>query len=270
MNRLAYPRFIWSNHRGLMIFSIIFIAAMQFLVVKLITTFDTASILSAIMDQLPAQFRQFLTQEFLTVLSVEGAAAFGFNHPMVLTVLAINAIILPTRDLAGEIEGGTMELLLAYPVRRTTLLLSLWISGVVMLLVIISGGFIGSLTAISIFYQLNFHFFVKLLQIVSNLWLLFTLIFTFTLLLAVFGREGSKIGARAAAVILIFYLLHFLSGIWDALKFTRPFNIFTYYPPAQLMFEQSDFWLNALILVILTTVCLLVGLRQFNRRDIPG
>jgi ABC-2 type transport system permease protein len=270
MSRITYPLFIWKNHRGLAIFSVIFIAALQFLVVKLITTFDTASILSAILDQLPEQFRMFLTREFLTVLSVEGAAAFGFNHPMVLTLLAINAIVLPARGLTGEIEGGTLELLLAYPIRRTTLLFSLWISGVLLLLAIIGGGFAGSLSAITIFYQLNYHLFIKLLQIVITLWLLFVLILSFTLLLASFGREESKIGARAAAVTLVFYLLHFFSGIWDALRFTRPFNIFNYYQPAQLMFEQSNFWQNAAVLTMLTGICLALSLRQFNRRDIPG
>jgi ABC-type transport system involved in multi-copper enzyme maturation permease subunit len=174
----------------------------------------------------------------------------------VLTVLAINAIILPTRDLAGEIENGTMELLLSYPLRRTTL--------------IIGGGFVGSITAISIFYQLNFHFFLKLLQIVFNLWLLFVLIFSFTLLLATFGREGSKTGARAAAITLVFYLLHFLSAIWETLKFTRPFNIFTYYQPAKLMFELESVWVNVVVLTVLTGICLTASLRQFNRRDIPG
>jgi ABC-type transport system involved in multi-copper enzyme maturation permease subunit len=270
MSKFTYPLFIWKNHRGLVIFSLIFITAMQFLIIRLITTFDTVSIVSAIMDQLPPQIRMFLTQEFLTVLSVEGAAAFGFNHPLVLTVLAINAIILPTRDLAGEIENGTMELLLSYPLRRTTLLFSLWISGSVLFLAIIGGGFVGSITAISIFYQLNFHFFLKLLQIVFNLWLLFVLIFSFTLLLATFGREGSKTGARAAAITLVFYLLHFLSAIWETLKFTRPFNIFTYYQPAKLMFELESVWVNVFVLTVLTGICLTASLRQFNRRDIPG
>ena len=111
---------------------------------------------------------------------------------------------------------------------------------------------------------------LKLLQIVFNLWLLFVLIFSFTLLLASFSREGSKTGARAAAITLVFYLLHFLSGIWDTLKFTRPVNIFTYYQPAKLMFELESARVNVAVLTVLTGICLAVSLWQFKRRDIPG
>lgn len=270
MSKLSYPRFIFKNHRGLILFSVIFICAFQFLIIKLITTIDTRPIISAILEQLPAQMRMFLTQEFLTVLSVEGAAAFGFNHPLVLILLAINALLIPTRDIGGEIESGTMELLLAYPLRRSELLISLWMTGAVILLLIISAAYGGSLAAISIFYELHRDFAFKMLQIAANLWLLFVVIFSFTLLLATFGKEGGKIGTRAAAVILTFYLLHFLSSIWNALEFSKPFNIFTYYQPAKLMFDQDSFWLNSLVLIVLAGICLSISLKQFNRRDIPG
>lgn len=270
MNKLAYPLFIWKSQRGFAIFSMVVMAALQFLVIVLISTLDVAPILTVLLEQLPERFRTLINEELLTRLSLKGAAAFGFNHPLVLALLAINAINIPNRHIAGEIETGTLELLLAYPMQRTRLVFSLWISASLLLFLIVFGAWISSLTAITVLHKLSFDLFMQMLKIGSNLWLLFVLIMSYTLLISTFGKEGSKIGIRSAGITLIFYFLHLLSTLWNSIDFIRPFNIFTYYQPLKLMFDQRNFWLNFGVLITLIGVCLLVSIKQFNRRDIPG
>jgi len=270
MAPLSFPLFIWKNHRGLALFSVIFIATLQFLIVKLVADIDIAPIVSAVLEQLPPRVRSFINEQFLTLLSVQGAAAFGLNHPLALILLAINAVGIPLRDLAGGIESGGMEWLLSHPLTRTRLLLSLWTTAAVMLLVIVAGAVAGALSGILIYHQLTLDLFRKLLQIGANLWLLFLFIHSYTLLLAVFAREGSKTGIRSAAITLSCYLLHFFDKIWDFLSFSKPFNFFNYYTPQDLMFEQGNLGLNAAVLSTLSLVCLGAAVYQFNRRDIPG
>ncbi|MFQ5585008.1 MAG: ABC transporter permease subunit, partial [Calditrichia bacterium] len=264
MNKLAYPLFIWKSHRGLAIFSILFITALQFLIIFLITSFDTAPIISAILKQIPQRFRILFGEQLVSMLSVRGAAAFGFNHPMVITLLSINAIIIPTRHISGEIESGTLELLMAYPLSRTKLLLSLWFSGGLYLFIIVFCALAGSLTGIAIYDQLTPELITKMCQIGINLWLLFLLIMSYTLLISTFGKEGSKTGMSGAFVLLLFYFLFFISSVWDLLKFTQTFNIFTYYQPQKLMFGLRSLWLNIGVLGMLTSVCLFISLKQFN------
>jgi len=266
---MGYIRLIWRNNRGFAIFSMIFITLMQFLVLYLITTFDTLAIVSAILDQIPEKMRVFLNDSFFSMLTLDGAAAFGFNHPLVLAVLAINAINIPVHHISRELETGTLELLLSHPIKRKTLLLSLWLSGCIILLAIIVAALIGSFSAIALFHQLSGGIIFRMLQISFNLWILFVLIYTYTLLFTVFGKTGSKAGNISAFLTFGFYLLHFLAQLWKFIEFTKTFNIFNYYEPQALMFKQDNVLVSSAVLGALIIISLLLSLWKFEKRDIP-
>ncbi|HFE65272.1 hypothetical protein B1H10_06300 [candidate division KSB1 bacterium 4484_188] len=265
-----YIFLLLKNHRGLTLFGFLLSASLQFLIIYLIVVLNPAPLVAAFLDKLPLQLRMLFQQEFITSFSLEGAAAFGFNHPLVLTTLGILAIIVPSRHLTGEAENGTLELLLSYPFRRRELLFSLWLSGSLLLLMVVCGGWIGSLSALSIYHQLTLPVFFKLIEIGFNLWLLFTLVMSYTLLASSLGRESGKVATRSAGLTLIFYFLHFLSSMWQSLAFTKPFNIFSYYQPQKLMANQQSFLLNVVVLVGFILFCLSFSFFHFQHRDIPG
>ena len=267
---MSYFYFIWKSHRSFLLFSIIIISLFQFLILKLVTTFDQSSMIMYFLEKLPENMRAMFGEDLISMLTFKGTAAFGLNHPLVLVILAIGAITTPSRHIAGEVEGGTLELVLSFPISRIKLLLNLFISSLVFLFLIIFCAVCSSLLSIYIFHQLTVALFYKMLQIGCNLWLLFVFIMSLTMLLSSFGKEGGKVGIRVAGITLVFYLLHYLSSLWDAIKFTKHFNIFTYYQPEDLMTGQRSFLLHFIVLSSLTLLCLLVSLYQFNRRDIPG
>ena len=267
---MSYFYFIWKSHRSFLLFSMIIISLFQFLILKLVTTIDYSSIIMNLLEQLPEIVRAMFGEDFISMLTVEGAAAFGLNHPLVLVILSIGAITIPSRHIAGEAETGTLELVLSFPVKRIKLLLNLYISAAVFLFLIIFCALCSSVLSISIFHQLTFGLFTKMLKIGCNLWLLFVFIMSLTMVLSSFEKEGNKVGIRVAGIALVFYLLHYLSSLWDAIQFTKPFNIFTYYQPEDLMTGQRSFLLHFMVLSSLFLLCLLVSIYQFNRRDIPG
>jgi ABC-2 type transport system permease protein len=269
VNSLAYPRFIFRSHLGFTAFAAIVIGAMQVIVIKLVTGIDTGPILEVLMDRLPAAFRFLITEQFLSALSLKGASAFAFNHPLVLSLLAISAIGVPNRHISGENEDGTLELLLAHPFRRSSLLVSQWLSSAFLLFVMVLVGLGASLTAIATSGELTSELRMTLLKIATNLWLLFVLIMTITTLMATFSKAGHKVVLRSAGLLLVFYLLDVLAILWDALEFVKPINFFTYFQPQKLMFGQRSFGLNASVLMGAIAVCLAISLRQFGRRDIP-
>lgn len=269
MIKLAYLRLVWRNNKAFAIFSMGFITLLQFLILYLVTTFDTTAIISSILAQLPEAMRAFLQDGFFSTLTFDGAAAFGFNHPLVLALLVITAVNIPVHHITRELDSGTLELLLAHPFKRSALILSLWISGCLILLFIITAAMIGTLTSIILFHHLTTGIFIHILQIGINLWLLIVLIFSYTTLIAVFGKMGNKAGNLSAVITLVFYLLSFLSQIWDALDFIKPFNFFSYYEPQKLMFNQGHFTLDILVLSGLALLCFWISLKQFAKRDIP-
>ncbi|GAB4370419.1 MAG: hypothetical protein Kow0042_12640 [Calditrichia bacterium] len=269
MNPLEYGTFLWKSHRGLILFAFLFFAGMEFLIITLITTIDTAPIISAILDQLPPRLKMIFNQEFLTRFSIKGAIAFGFNHPLVLAVLSLVSITLTARHVAGEAESGTLELLLSYPLKRSRFILTLWSVLAIFLLFIVCGGWLGSILALLVYQQFGLEYLAGILKVGGNLWLLFILIMSYSLLISTFDREGGKAGTRSAAITLIFYFLHFISSIWERIDWTKPLNIFSYYLPQKLMFGERSFWVNALVLLAAISICLLGSIIQFSRRDIP-
>lgn len=270
MNKLAYPIFVWKSHRGLLAFATLLCAALQLLIVVLISGMDTRTILAVLMEQLPKQFQAFISEQFLTTLSLKGALAVGFKHPIVLTLLSIVAITLPYRHIISELETGTLELLLAYPVRRYRLLLQLWASGCAAIFLIIVVTLAASLTTITTTGNLSADLMVSMVQIAGNLVLLMVLIMSYTMLLSTYGRQGSKVGMLSAGITLVFYLLDLVSSLWEPLSVVAPLNIFTYFQPQKLILGEANFLTNALVLIGLILVCLGVSLRKFEKRDIPG
>jgi len=265
----AYIRLIWRNNRTFAIFSAILISLLQFLILYLVTTFDTQAMLAAILDQMPPIMKTFLEDSFFNLLTYDGAAAFGFNHPIVLVLLVLNAIIIPGHHISRELESGTLELLLSNPFKRGSLITSLWISGSLILFFIIAISLAGSLSSILIFHTLTPVLLSRLVEICFNLWLLMVLIFTYTLLIAVYSKMGIKAGNISAIITFFFFLLFYLSELWLVLAFTKPFNIFSYYNPQETMLGTGNYLMDISVLVILVSILFFLGFRQFNKRDIP-
>jgi ABC-2 type transport system permease protein len=269
MINLTYIRLVWRNNRGFALFSLVLITLFQFLLLYLVTTFDTTAMLSAILEQMPPMMKAFLQDSFFSMLTYNGAAAFGFNHPIVLILLVITAVNIPAHHITRETETGTLELLLAHPFRRRTLIFSLWIAGCLILFLIIASALIGSYLSIILYHELSRQIVINLLQIGFNLWLLIVLIFSYTMMIAVFARQGLRAGNLSAVITFVFYLLFFLAQIWDVLGFTKPFNIFSYFEPQAIMFGKGNFDLDVLVLTGLILLCFWVSLRRFERKDIP-
>jgi len=266
---MTYLKLIWKINRGLTIFSMVFISLFQLLMLYLVTTFDTQAILHSVMNQLPETLKLFLNDSFFNMLTFNGAAAFGFNHPLVLALLAMVAISIPVRHISREIENGNMELMLALPFRRRSLVLQLWFSGFLILGAIIFASCISSLAAILIFHELTWNVSLHILEISVNLWLLFVLIMTVTLLIATLSRGGGSSGIVSAMVTLLFYLLFFTGQLWAAFKATLPFNIFNYYQPQNIMFGKENLLVDCMVLGSLIFLLMCASVYTFERRDIP-
>jgi len=266
---MTYFRNIWKVNSGFTIFSMVFISLFQLLILYLVTTFDTQAMLRGVMEQMPKNLRIFLNDSFFSMLNFDGAAAFGFSHPMVLTMLAIVAISIPVRHISREIENGNMELLLSLPLKRKSLIMKLWGAGLFIIAIIVISSLVGSLIAILIFHELNTRVFLLLLETGLNLFLLFAAIMSFTLYVATASRGGSFAGNLSAGIVLLFYMLFFIGQIWDFLKPTLYINLFNYYQPQKILLGNGFLWVDYLAYAGLTILFLFLGLKKFNNRDIP-
>ncbi|MCH8962898.1 MAG: hypothetical protein IH820_16705, partial [Bacteroidetes bacterium] len=94
------------EHGVLFVFAFLMIGFFQVLILTLVIEVDLLGMVEMFMRQLPPQIRRVLGDQIMAQFSVNGAVAFGYMHPMVLTLSIIVAIVLPARHVAGEIEKG--------------------------------------------------------------------------------------------------------------------------------------------------------------------
>ncbi len=75
--------------------------------------------------ELPGQMVQaIMGGEDIRIENGADLMSISYVHPIVITILGIWAIGRATNAIAGEIDRGTMELLLAQPIRRSAIILS--------------------------------------------------------------------------------------------------------------------------------------------------
>ena len=264
----SYIKYIIKSHWGFLIFALIFIPLVQFLLIDVFTGTDTKPFIDSVMKMMPPQFKMIVGEQFFSSLSVEGAAAFGFNHPIVLTIFIILIINLTSTHLAGEIERGTMEIMLSFPVRRISIIITLWLIAMIILFLIVLFAYMGQLFAVYIFDTLTGEFAFKIIKIALNLWLFMTMIMSFSIMISSFMKEANKSASITAIAMLVFYFADILSSMWKPLDFLKPFNIFTYYQPQKLLIGQRTLTENLPLLIGLTIIFFVISLWQFRRRDI--
>jgi ABC-2 type transport system permease protein len=227
----------------------------------------------------------------------------GYVHPLVITILCIWAIGRSSGAIAGEIDRGTMELLLAQPLRRSRLIaahfcidlltipllcLSLW-----------AGTFLGVFLVGPIElssedlkrFPFPVHINPEALRLDPatfgpGLWNVAALVFAvsgYTLWLSAAGRFRWKVLGTAVFITLLQFLINVVGQLWETVGVLRPFTVFYYYQPQQIVLAQrwsvdlgkvwsNGHWsLNVLaVLVAVGFVGYGMALWTFTRRDLPA
>jgi ABC-2 type transport system permease protein len=73
----------------------------------------------ALLKLLPGVITTALGGEALQLGNVTGLVSVGYQHPLVLTLFMLFAVAVPTGLLAGQVQQGTMELILSRPTTKT-------------------------------------------------------------------------------------------------------------------------------------------------------
>jgi len=188
--------------------------------------------------------------------------AFGWLVPLLTLVLGIG---IGAAAVAGEEEAGTMDLLLALPITRTSVVLQKLGSMVVLLMVLGLAIFAGTaLGAVSVDMDLS----TVNLAAASFSGALLGLVFG-TLALAIgaaTGRRGTSLGV-SSGVALVAFLIQTLAPIVGWLEPFHPLTPFYYNAESQPLVNGLH-WGHAGVLLGLSGLFVLIALVTFRRRDI--
>jgi ABC-2 type transport system permease protein len=231
--------------------------------------------------------------------------AVGYLHPFVQTMICLWAVGRAAGAIAGEIDRGTMELLMAQPIPRWRIVLShLWID-LIVLPILCLGLFFGSLVGTWAYgpftvdpqtvNDVGFPIRIEATTFEIDAWALgpgmvnvFALLFAisgYTMWLSARGRFRNWVIAQAIFITLVQFVINVLGQLWDGISFLRPFTVFYYYQPQEItlrgtwFIELGTVWnggekLLALpcvgVLFVVGAIGYLMAFRTFNRRDLPA
>jgi ABC-2 type transport system permease protein len=185
---------------------------------------------------------------------------------MWMIIIASAVVLFAVRAFAGEINGGTMELLLAQPVSRTKVAITRVVAFVGYAVLLNVATFV-PIQFLGPTYGIDLD--AKTFWSVFALGVLFTLaVGGFAMLLSSVFRDGGKPAAIASGVLLTFWIADMVANVSEAAEFFDPVNIVTYWQPGVIINGgevSSDAWWIYGAIALVTLVGSVV---VFSRRDV--
>ena len=221
----------------------------------------------AFLDALPSIVKSALGGEMLQFGNTAGLIAIGYNHPFVLFLFMLFAVGTPTGLLAGEVQRGTMELILSRSITKTQVYACagiLTLGGMFALDLVM---FLGTVVAVHLFTFPDHVPLDVFFRIAINGGLLASTFGAFSLLCAgTFGRLYAAIGVSVAFLVLN-YFVAVLANWWPRLAFLKRATLF-------YLIDSSHLWQdwpvrNLLLLAALLLAAAGVGAVIWHRRDLP-
>jgi ABC-2 type transport system permease protein len=202
-------------------------------------------------------------------LNLPGTVTLGFQHPFALALIGIFAVAAASGAVAGERQHGTLELLLARPISRRTLYVTLTVALLVvvaLMVALILVGIVASSAAQDLLGQLDVG---QMPLVLLNGVLLWTAFTTFSLAASVsFDRLGPAAGL-SLGYLLLNYFLEILGSFWKDAAWTQEYSLFHHFNAAEILGGQLD-PVDLLILAAAAVVPIVYALVVFPRRELAA
>lgn len=232
--------------------------------------------------------------------------AVGLLHPVVLILVSVWAIGRAAGAVAGEVDKGTMELLMSQPVPRDRLILAHLIVDAVVIPTLCLCFFAGTQAGLYLVGDFTPDYTAvrelglpiptpaepekievpavgadQLAALTNTAALMFALSGV-TIAVSAAGRSRWRAVGYGVLVSMVMFVANVLGQLWDAAAPARPLSVFFYYQPQRVMLHGEWFvdpgaaWGGAPevpavgVLLTVGVVGYLVALRVFTRRDLPA
>jgi ABC-2 type transport system permease protein len=237
--------------------------------------------------------QSLLGGENIDITRARDALTIGYVHPVTQAILCIWAVGRAAGAIAGEIDRGTMELLLAQPVPRYRLILAHLLVDCITIpalcLSLWAGNWLGR-WAVGVRENGPGSPLISpmiFLPALANVAALLFALSGFTLWLSSRGRFRGRVLGAAVFIVLLQFLINLIGQLWDDVQWLRPFTVFFYYQPQQIILkgnwvaslrwvsqDKVELWTyRANVLLVLLSVGAagyLLALRRFCTRDLPA
>lgn len=220
------------------------------------------------LDRMPKIFKAFIGGDDLMPTNVLSIVAIGYQHPLILTSLMINAVIVPSGLLTAESESGTMELLLARPITRMRIFILTAVLSLVSQVALVGVVLLG--TAIWTRYfdygeEIPLEGFV---HVTAHLAALGAAVVGLSLATSVWLNERAQAIGIVVAYLVGSYLMDF-SAVWlPSLKNLHPYTLFYYCRPNPILAAGEINRAQVATLLGVAAVSMALAAWRWRRRDL--
>lgn len=225
---------------------------------------ESAQALNEYIEKMPEAFRAAFIGEsdYASPVGYISSEVYTQMLPLLFLFYAIGA---GSSAIAGEEEKGTLDILLATPVRRGRVVLEKFgalIGGLLFLSVVVVVSLFIGIKFVDITISLD-----KLAAVTFNLFLLSLSFGSLALLLGSFtGSKGLAIGLTTATAVLAFFV-NALAPIVDFLEKIQKISPFYHYTAGNPIMNGLD-WGNVSFFTFIIVVLLGLSIVAFRKRDL--
>jgi len=219
-------------------------------------------------DMLGPYIKAFIGGDGLQYGDIAGLIAVGYQEPLVLLLYMLFAVGVPTALLAGEVQRGTMELILSRQTTKTHVYICAGLITVVGMYALVIVMFLGTVVSTNLYdfeQQVPLYNFFKL---AVNGGILASAVGGIALLAAACFRRGMAVSITVAYLVVNYFIM-IIAQWWPRMKWLDPVTIFNYVDGGKIFSEPGWPMGDMCVLISLLVVSTVLGGVVWWRRDLP-
>jgi ABC-2 type transport system permease protein len=201
-------------------------------------------------------------------LGPEMFAAIPWVHPVVLALVWAHAIVLCTRVPAGEVDRGTIDVLLALPVSRWNVFVTeslVWLGAA---LSVVAAALLGNACATRLGGSTLDISVSRFLPVAASLFGVTTSVGAFAWLASCLSDRRGQALAVALLAVLASFLLNYLAPFWAPAHRIAWLSVLRYHQPLRVLQSGQWPWADLGVLLGAAAVMWVVAGTVFARRDL--
>lgn len=219
-----------------------------------------------LIQEMPKEMIEFFAGSGADLTTFGGYIATEYLGFMWVLIIASAAILFATKSMSSEIASGTMELVLAQPVPRRTLVL-VRLGAMLVYLVVLVAATILPLYAGGLMQDVGLD--VGNLALLSGACLLFSIaIGAVSMAVSAASNDSGKPAGIVGGALATMWLLAFLAGSVTWAEKLNPINLFHYWQPAAIIDKGTTdagmWWFYGALALVGAVAAVVV----FSRRDV--
>lgn len=249
-------------------FSLASIAFLEMYLALFPTVQKQGAEMAKLMETFPETFLQAFNIDkasltFSDVAPYLAMEMFNFIWPIFAIIIGIS---FANYSIAGEIERGTMGVLLSQPISRLKLYFVQFFSGLSLI-----GAFtivtVFAIAPLSAFHGIDYSFSnVAALALLSFLFA--AAIYCLAFFVSSLVSDRSKVSFTVGGALVVMYVLNILAGLKDSLSGLQYFSFFYYYDPNLALSRGLFVEWSWVVFVGIGLLAVLAGAFCFQKRDV--